>query len=52
VESQTQRLRQLGDSLRQHGVELTFEFSTTLHDREIRFAQLAGYIFIFTFCYK
>ncbi|KAL5012732.1 hypothetical protein ScPMuIL_011283 [Solemya velum] len=35
--SQTARLSELATSLRRHNIELSVEFSNTLHDREIRF---------------
>lgn len=35
--SQHNRLSQLGKSLGKHGVELVINYSSTLHDREIRF---------------
>ncbi|XP_046563419.1 LOW QUALITY PROTEIN: MIT domain-containing protein 1-like [Haliotis rubra] len=36
-QGQQQRLHQVGQSLHQHGIHLEVDFSSTLHDREIRF---------------
>ena len=39
-ENQKQRLNQVQQSLQKFNVELTLQFSTTLHDREIRYLQV------------